>query len=124
MEKAPLLLPMYNASEWAKGKRRTEQPPGYVGKLVSANLQTKAPRVHTLVEMFALDTRMLEELNQRLAEGGISPGDGPGEGSSVIHRAACDWVRSSESLWRTWIPTTCDAGSGLADAGGPGGLVG
>ncbi|CAE7541329.1 unnamed protein product, partial [Symbiodinium necroappetens] len=118
VEKAPLLLPMYNASEWAKGKWRTEQPPGYVGKLVSANLQTKAPRVHTLVEMFALDTRMLEELNQRLAEGGISPGDGPGEGSSVIHRAACDWVRSSESLWRTWIPTTCDAGSGLADAGG------
>ncbi|CAE7341178.1 unnamed protein product, partial [Symbiodinium sp. CCMP2456] len=89
VDKVPLLLPMYNASEWAKEKRR-----------------------------FALDIRMLEELNQRLAEGGISPGDGPGEGTAVIHRAACDWVRSSESLWRTWIPTTCDAGSGLADVGG------
>ncbi|CAE7296102.1 unnamed protein product [Symbiodinium sp. CCMP2592] len=118
VDKVPLLFPMYNASEWAMGNRRSEEPPAYVGKLVSTNLQTKAARVHTLIERFALDIRMLEELNQRLAEGGISPSDGPGEGSSVIHRAACDWVQSSESLWRTWIPTTCDAGSGLADVGG------
>ncbi|CAE7252522.1 unnamed protein product [Symbiodinium microadriaticum] len=118
VDKVPLLFPVYNASEWAVGNQRTDQPPGYVGKLVSSNLQAKAPRVHTLIERFSLSTGMLEELNQLLSFSGISAGGTPTAGDDVVYRAACDWVRSSESLWRAWIPTTCDAGSGLVDAGG------
>ena len=117
VDKVPLLFPVYNASEWAEGNQRTDQPPGYVGKLVSSNLQAKAPRVHTLIERFSLSTGMLEELNQLLSFSGISAGGTPTAGDDVVYRAACDWVRSSESLWRAWIPTTCDAGSGLVDAG-------
>ncbi|CAE7741314.1 unnamed protein product [Symbiodinium sp. CCMP2592] len=120
VDKVPLILPVHNASEWAMGLRRTEEPPGYVGKLVSSNLQIKVPRVYTLIERFAFDIRILEEVVQVLAEGGISPNDPLGEGNDVIFRAACDWVRSSESVWRKWVPlpTTCDPGSGVADAGG------
>ena len=124
VDKVPLILPVHNSSEWAMGRRRTEEPPGYVGKLVSSNLQSKAPRVYTLIERFAFDIRILEEVVQVLAEGGVSARDPLGAGNDVIFRAACDWVKSSESMWRNWIPTTCDEGSGLADVGGPGSLVG
>ena len=118
VDMVPLMLPVYNASEWSEGIRRTAQPPGYVGKLVSANLQDKAPQVHTLIERFAIDIQDLEELNEILAEARVSPNDPPGAKSSEIFRAACAWISSSESLWKTWIPTACDSGSGLADAGG------
>ncbi|CAE7740549.1 unnamed protein product, partial [Symbiodinium sp. KB8] len=89
VDKVPLILPVHNSSEWAMGRLRTEEPPGYVGKLVSSNLQSKAPRVYTLIERFAFDIRMLEEVVQVLAEGGVSARDRLGERNDVIFRAAC-----------------------------------
>lgn len=107
MEPEQVILPRHSPSGWARGDKSTGATGSYIGKMVSANLYSKASRVEEFVSSVLMELGEIMDLLLKAKR-------------SSMKEAACDWIRLNRDKWEEWvtIETSCTAGFGLVDVEG------
>ncbi|CAK9062498.1 unnamed protein product [Durusdinium trenchii] len=100
-----LLFARHSANEWLAGDKKTGGQGSYVSKMVSQNLQSKAPKVKNFVRMINFELPELQDLLLEWRQTGSK--------SDV----ACRWLKENQDRWKAWIPddTNCLEGFGVVD---------
>jgi hypothetical protein len=109
----PVELPDYNSAEYAVGLKTTAPEVTKLYNFAARGLRSVAPDVVALVERMTIDPGSIMNMLKGLAhEESASP--------ESYYNVSCNWLRQSEALWDSWIPskTDCIEGQGLTDMEG------
>jgi len=100
----PVIFPRHSPSNWALGDKKTGGKGSYVAKMVSSNLQTKAPGVREFVAGVTFELPEVMDILLEQKQSGASNS-----------QTMCQWVQRNRDRWEGWVPdrTKCAAQFGL-----------
>ena len=106
---SPVAFPAYNPAEYAVANYRTMSDNTRLTKWAAGGIEGAADKAAHLAETMNLFTPDITTLLKRYVQLGNDP-----------WAASCEWLKSHDTLWQSWMPneTACSSGKGLVDTNG------